>query len=70
MSEIKTETYIGDVENVIDAEFEDFVFGLFNEIDDDGIEWSEFHETFFLHGGWAGPRDFIISVFKALGKEW
>lgn len=70
MTQIETATYVGDAADVIDAEFEDFVFGLLNEVGGGEVSREEFHEVFFLHGGWAEPRDFIISVFKACGKEW
>ena len=70
MAIVETLTYVGEIEDVIDAEFEDFMFELFNEISDEGMSQDEFHETFFLHGGWADPMDLILSVFKDCGLEW
>ena len=67
---VESFTYVGEIEDVIDAELEDFMFGLLNELSDENISRDEFHEVFFLHGGWADPRDYILAVFKECGLEW
>ena len=70
MARIEGFTYVGEVENMIDDELEDFIFRLFNKVSDEEISRDEFHEVYFLHGGWADPRDFVLSVLKDCGLEW
>ena len=67
---VETSNYVGAIEDVVDAELVDFMLKLFNELSDVRMERSEFHEVFFIHGGWADPRDFILEVFKDCGLEW
>ena len=67
---VETSNYVGAIEDVVDAELEDFMLKLFNELSDVRMERSEFHEVFFIHGGWADSRDFILDVFKDCGLEW
>lgn len=70
MKEFESLTYAGEIEDVVDAELEDFMFRLFNELSENGIERDEFHEVFFLHGGWGDTRDYILEIFRECGLEW
>ena len=68
---VQSATYEGAIEDVVEREIEDFVYGLFNEIvGEETLDYDEFHERYSLHGGWGDAREFVLGVFKDCGLEW
>jgi len=67
-AEVRTENYVGAVGDVVDLEFEDFAYDLYLRLSGDtGLSRDEFHDIYFLQGGWGDAREFLLGVYKSCG---